>query len=145
MLLISGYFPVCLERIMTVMVLNTGFTMKFLAILGIIIFFVLFSPLVMYAQFGGGGFLPFGGRIVLVKFCTCSANFALRIGPPRGGDFIYQPGASRLYAKYRITTIGAWTLGLAGSNTPCMQVRGNHCRPDESIPSGRVIQIVGTS
>ncbi len=91
------------------------------------------------------GTIAFGGKIQYATFCTCSFNWGLRIGPPRGGNFIYQPGASQLFAFYQIFRPGPWTLGTAAGGAACMQVRGNSCSADEQVPGGPVIIMVGTS
>ena len=109
---------------------------------------LLFTPFSASAQ-GFGGFSgiggPFGGRILEVRFCTCSLGFVLKIGPPRGGDFLYQPGVSRLFAFFRILVPGMWTLGLAGPPAPCLQYRGVACITDAKTPAPPLILIVGTS
>lgn len=93
-----------------------------------------------------GGAIPFGGRIIYAVACTCSVpNWGIIVGPPAGGIFIYMPGISRLYAFYSIFRPGPWVLGTAAGGAPCMQVRGNSCVPDERVPAGPVIVIVGTS
>jgi len=106
-------------------------------------FFVPFSRVSVAAA--GGGMIPFGGKILTANFCTCSFNWGIKIGPPKGGNFIYQPGASQLFAWYKIFTPGAWALGTASGGAACMQVRGNYCAADEQVPGGPVIIMVGTS
>ncbi len=106
-------------------------------------FFVPFSSASVAAA--GVGMIPFGGRIQVANYCTCSFNWGIRIGPPRGGNFIYQPGASQLFSWYKIFTPGAWTVGIASGGAACMQVRGNYCAADEQVPGGPVIIMVGTS
>ena len=91
------------------------------------------------------GIIPFGGKILVANYCTCSANWGIMIGPPRGGNFIYQPGASQLFAWYKIFTPGAWTLGIASGGAACMQYAGTSCVPDPTVPGGPVIIMVGTS
>lgn len=106
-------------------------------------FFVPFSPASPAAA--GAGTISFGGKILVANYCTCSANWGIKIGPPKGGNFIYQPGASQLFAWYKIFTPGAWALGIASGGAACMQVRGNYCSADEQVPGGPVIIMVGTS
>ena len=106
-------------------------------------FFVPYQPESVAAA--GAGMIPFGGRIIVVNYCTCSLNLGITICPPRGGIFIYQLGVSQLFSWYKIFTTGAWTLGTASGGAACMQVRGNYCSPDERTPGGPVIIMVGTS
>lgn len=118
---------------------------KFLAVAAVLAltFFVPFSPVSVAAA--GGGMIPFGGKILIANYCTCSFNWGIKIGPPKGGDFIYQPGASQLFSWYKIFTPGVWALGTASGGAACMQVRGNYCSADEQVPGGPVIFMVGTS
>lgn len=106
-------------------------------------FFVPSSPASVAAA--GAGMIPFGGKILIANYCTCSFNWGIKIGPPKGGDFIYQSGVSQLFAWYKIFTPGAWALGTASGGAACMQVRGNYCVADEQVPGGPVIIMVGTS
>ncbi|GEM_PF-2944378 len=100
------------------------------------------------AQAAGGGTSLIGGTIEQSIICTCSANIALKIKGVTGsfgGDFIFQPGASQLFACYNIFSSGPWVLGTASGNAQCEQVRGEECEQDEQVPNGQVIQILGTS
>lgn len=92
------------------------------------------------------GTIPFGGKIIYATVCTCGGgSWGIKVGPPVGGNFIYQPGASQLFAFFSIFRPGPWVLGTAAGGAPCMQVRGNSCVPDEVVPAGPVIIMVGTS
>ncbi|MFY9462645.1 MAG: hypothetical protein WAP52_00470 [Candidatus Sungiibacteriota bacterium] len=121
---------------------NVGKFLVFAAILALT-FFVPYQPVSVAAA--GAGMIPFGGRILVVNYCTCSLNLGIKIGPPRGGIFIYQLGVSQLFTWYKIFTPGAWALGTASGGAACMQVRGTYCSPDELTPGGPVIIMVGTS
>ncbi len=84
----------------------------------------------------------FGGRILSVIPCTCSAGLLLIVGPPVGGTFIYQPGASTLYKNYAPIP-GHWALGTSiGKGVPCMVGIPPFCA---SAGSGALILKLGTS
>lgn len=134
-----------LQQMAFLRVKTTKTLVKFIGLAAVLAltFFIPFSRVSVAAA--GGGIIPFGGKIVIANFCTCSANFGIKIGPPKGGNFIYQPGASQLFAWYKIFTPGAWALGTASGGAACMQVRGNYCAADDQVPGGPVIIMVGTS
>lgn len=83
----------------------------------------------------------FGGRIKNVTLCSCSANFLLYIGPPRGGLFIYSPGISTLYLFYQFFRSGPWVLGTSAGTGVCLQP-GTPCEP---VGYGAIIRKMGTS
>lgn len=89
--------------------------------IAIIGFFALGFGLFYYAKtvYGIGAF---GGRITAIRYCICSANLEVTVGPPSGGVFIYQPGASMLYAYYQIFRPGAWVLGSYSPGGSCVQL-----------------------
>ena len=100
------------------------------------------KPELVYAQ-GSGGFLSFGGTIKSVTYCTCSNNMLLSIGPPVGGLFVYQPGASVTYAYGQVYRSGPWTLGVYNSGAgACMMYVGVGC---VRYPSIGMITMIGTS
>ncbi len=79
---------------------------------------------------------PFGGLILAITACAVpAAGLLLHIGPPRGGDFLYIPGISRLFAFFSIRP-GAWTLGLAGPDELGCFIR-------VSVRRGFILQLVG--
>ncbi len=86
--------------------------------------------------------IPFGGRILYVTYCTCSFSLMVSVGPPKGGTFIYQPGASRLYSYYRVFSSGPWVLGTATGTSQCLIYSGNSCIV---VGAGPVMRLVGTS
>lgn len=89
-----------------------------------------------------GAILPFGGQITAVRFCGCSANVRITVGPPVGGVFIYQPGATVLYEYGQILRSGPWVLGNWSPGGACLIPSGKGCA---TLPSqGTMIQ-VGTS
>lgn len=116
-------------------------------LLGALLAVSFFIPLPKSVQVTAAvGTIPFGGRIIYTTVCTCGGgSWGIKVGPPVGGDFIYQPGVSHLFAFYSIFRPGPWVLGTAAGGAPCMQVRGNSCVPDEVVPAGPVIIMVGTS
>ncbi len=78
---------------------------------------------------------PFGGQIQDIKHCAVPPGAQLlKIGPPRGGNFLYVPGASLLYL-YRVIRSGAWTLGLSGADAGCFIL--------VSVRRGFSLQLVG--
>jgi hypothetical protein len=89
---------------------------------------------------------PFGGKIVAVKYCTCSPGDTLiTVGgiPGFGGVFYYKAGASVLYPMYQVYRRGPNVLGLASYATyPCMVYIGFSCKPSGA---GMVITQIGTS
>ena len=61
---------------------------------------------------------PFGGQISLIRPCYNTAIFA-RVGPPRGGDFIWTP-STRTYSFGAPRRAGQWLLGLTGVPYHCV-------------------------
>lgn len=88
------------------------------------------------------GGLPFGGMVTSVFFCACSNNFMLTVGPPVGGVFMYQPGATLVYSFYMIPVPGVWLLGLFGPPVACLIPAGRGCMTLGAYP--RII-MTGTS
>ncbi|HEX9609125.1 MAG TPA: hypothetical protein VGA06_02870 [Candidatus Paceibacterota bacterium] len=103
------------------------------------VLFVKYAP----AQFSGFASLvpPFGGRSLAVEFCNSGA--VITVGPPVGGRFYYQPGATRVFAHYQIVRPGVWLLGTR-TNTPgvCFISLGKSLI---TLPYQGIINIVGTS
>lgn len=74
-------------------------------------------PLQSYAQ------IPFGGQIVSnLPLCpaTMPGSFMVTVGPPRGGIFMYLPGATFSYTYGPPLHPGQWLLGMAGPIVPCL-------------------------
>ena len=93
-------------------------------------------------------FTPFGGKILSVIPCTCSAGFAVVIGPPRPA-IIFVPIAflaSPLNHLWRqILTPGVWALGLYfPPPVPCLVYAGITCVPAPVQPLGTIFRS-GTS
>lgn len=102
----------------------------------IIIAFLLPFPYLARAQALPGLLNPFGGPILAITVCAVpAAGLLLSIGPPRGGDFLYIPGISRLFLFFSIRP-GAWTLGLAGPDALGCFIR-------VSVRRGFILQLVG--
>ena len=89
------------------------------------------------------GLPPFGGLSTIVFPCTCSMNFLITIGPPKGGQFIYQPGVSRINRYGMVLRPGAWQLGLYTPGGVCMIYLGKGCS-SYGKPKGTIF-MVGTS
>ncbi len=86
---------------------------------------------------------PFGGPIASVFYCLCSGNILLFIGPPIGGTYIYQPGASITFPFGQVYRPGAESLGLfAPGAGVCLVPTPFGCPP---IPSVGLITQIGTS
>lgn len=85
-----------------------------------------------------------GGPIIKITYCTCSKVFGITVGPPVGGNFIYQKGVTTVY-QLGMLIPKSWVLGLAVGKMACMQIAGTGCVPDPSIPFGALMKIVGTS
>ena len=113
-------------------------TAKFLLIILITVHVLLLTPRVGVAGVG----LPFGGRIVMMIPCLCSANFLLFIRDPRGPilPLTYQPGVTIPYANYifypPVNTKGTFIPGGI-----CL-IPGTPCTP---IPTLGTIFMMGSS
>ncbi|OGZ08518.1 MAG: hypothetical protein A3C93_04040 [Candidatus Lloydbacteria bacterium RIFCSPHIGHO2_02_FULL_54_17] len=117
-----------------------------LLIVPLIVLFVAASAFALFptsAEAQSPPYIPFGGLSLSVIWCICSFNLWIMVGPPRGGSFIYQPGATILYLFGQIFRPGVWLLGLASPTPiPCVQYVGISCAP---IAMGLPMLIVGTS
>ncbi len=83
--------------------------------------------------------VPFGGPILNVTYCTCSGNILLTVGPPMGGRYIFQPGASTLFPYGQVYRPGPWVLGTYAPGGVCTVFAGKGCAP---LPSfGTIIQV----
>lgn len=97
----------------------------------------------------GGGFLggtgpPFGGMVELVQPCTCSPGVVVLVGPPRGGPFLYVPGATQVFEYFQIPKVGVWLLGIYSPGATCLIWSGKICVPAPIQPWGTII-MTGTS
>lgn len=83
-----------------------------------------------------------GGPIIAIRVCTCTGSQLLTIGPPRSGDFLFQPGTSILF-PFRSIKVGSNVIGLSAP-TPiaCLVYVGIKC---VSQGQGKPILIIGTS
>lgn len=118
-------------------VLFLKFIKNAILLLAIILAFIPFKNALAAFNFG-----LLGGPILVIRACTCSGAQLLTIGPPRSGDFLFQPGISRLFSFYSIK-IGSLVIGLAAP-TPvaCKVYVGINC---VSQGQGKPILIMGTS
>lgn len=87
--------------------------------------------------------IPFGGPILNVFYCPCSANLAVVVGPPSPGVFMYQPGSTIVYAFYQIFRAGPWVLGNYTPGGACLMFIPYGCAPI-AYPLGTIME-VGTS
>jgi len=110
-------------------------------VVSLIISIVLFAAFYLLPVKQLNAVVPFGGKILNVKYCTCSFNLLLTVGPPVGGKYMFGPG-SKLYAYGQVYRAGPWVLGLAGAPQVCMMVGSHGCYP---AGTGLKIIQVGTS
>ncbi len=90
------------------------------------------------------GLLPFGGLVAASIPCTCSTGmFLLTIGPPRGGQFIYQTG-TQAFQNFNLPRPGVWALGLYSPVGVCLVYAGKSCVPF-GLPIGTITSVTGTS
>ena len=89
------------------------------------------------------GIFNFGGLIYATIPCTCSGNFIIIVGQPKGGVFAFQSGVTRPYA-WGAFHPGAWVLGNYVPGAVCLQWAGKKCIPNPIYPIG-TMTIVGTS
>lgn len=90
------------------------------------------------------GLLPFGGLVVASIPCTCSTGmFLLTIGPPVGGQFVYQTG-TQAFQNFNLPRAGVWALGLYSPVGVCLVYAGKSCVPF-GLPIGTITSVTGTS
>jgi hypothetical protein len=75
----------------------------------VLIFFILISTVFLFLALPVSAQNALGGRILFSLPCT-NGGFALTVGPPKGGIFLYQLGVSTLYREYQLRP-GPWALG----------------------------------
>lgn len=85
----------------------------------------------------------YGGFVTNSIFCNCSGNFLVNITPPKGGQFIYQPG-SQAYLNFNLPGPGIWALGLYSPGGICLMYSGDSCKPF-GAPIGTIRPTSGTS
>lgn len=88
-------------------------------------------------NFGGA----FGGKILSVIPCTCAFSLLLRVGPPKGGSFLYVPGVSKLHQNFSLIP-GRWILGTSFGRASCLTGFPPFCAP---FGSGAIIRKIGTN
>lgn len=62
---------------------------------------------------------PFGGPIAVIRPCYNFSAFQVIVGPPVGGSFIYQMGASFSYLNGPPFRVGQWLLGMILGTSIC--------------------------
>lgn len=90
-----------------------------------------------------GALLGFGGQIEYIRYCTCSGNELVVLGPPTPGVYSYIPYASYVYLNGPPYHPGQWTLGAYTPGGVCLQLY-EECGPDPMQPKGTIMS-VGTS
>lgn len=108
----------------------------------IVVFFLIITSFGMRVK-SGKAIVPFGGQILAVTYCPCSANVAITVGPPAGGVFTYD-GSGMVYAFYQLFRPGPWVLGSYIPGSPgCWMFVPHGCVPI-ATPIGTISE-VGTS
>lgn len=97
-------------------------------------------------------FLPFGGPILKVVRCTCSAGHVVFVGPPGSpaktkgllNRFHFVPTQTILFKFFQTTRIGAWLLGtyFPGTGNKCLIASHDDCYV---FPNDGIINLLGTS
>ncbi len=88
--------------------------------------------------------IPFGGPILSVTMCPCSANLAITVGAPNGGIFTFEPGVTMIKPFYQLFRPGPWVLGnYTPGSTGCWMFFVDGCFP-LLTPVGTINE-VGTS
>ncbi len=89
--------------------------------------------------------VPFGGLILFTKRCTCPVpGFLVVVSGPVGGNFLYVPSFTELFANYGILFLDNWVLGLhTGTPVGCGNWDEGYCA--HKIPTRGIMTIVGTS
>ncbi len=64
----------------------------------------------------------FGGQASQVIYCYNDVIWA-KVGPPRGGKYIWSPAVTRTYEYGPPSHAGQWLLGLFGSPYVCVVTR----------------------
>lgn len=125
----------------------------FLALLVLAMVFVPYSPFPLLtpnmqesviAELGemGAAFpLAFGGRVLWVEPCTCSAGAAIAVGPPRPGYFLFQPGISVLFSFYAFVPAN-YVLGTYIPGGVCLTGIPPACA---TVPTLGTVVLMGTS
>lgn len=79
-------------------------------LLSIVVFFVLIAVSFGMNVKSSKALLGFGGEIVNVIPCIDEASYAIVIGTPKPGVYIWTP-ATIMYQYYNLWTPGPWVLG----------------------------------
>ena len=111
-------------------------------IIAIVFVLIIAAPLFFFKANRSMAVLPFGGLILYTTFCTCSFNTLLTVGPPVGGNYIFQPGASIPFPYGQVYRAGPWILGDWSPGGVCTIYVGKACVP---LPSLGTIISAGTS
>lgn len=111
-------------------------------ILIILIIITLAAPAVSQAQVPGLQNL-IGGKIQRVEMCCNGVK--IKVGEPRGGEFLFIPGLSKLYAYYNIFTTGVWVLGTASGVATCQQLFSFPPCVWPEVVKGGIIRMIGSS
>lgn len=107
-----------------------------------IVLTLLLAPAISLAQVPGLQNL-IGGRVQMVEMCCNGVK--IKVGDPKGGEFLFMPGLSKLYAYYNIFTPGVWVLGTATGIATCQQLLSFPPCVRPEILRGGIINMIGSS
>ncbi len=63
----------------------------------------------------------FGGQITKIIGCINFGVIYARLGPPRGGPYIWSPTITKTYSFGPPSHVGQWLLGNAGPSYYCIE------------------------
>lgn len=89
------------------------------AVIGIIVAFVMATSFSFLATARLAHAFPWGGQFQTVIPCFNAVIWTL-VGPPRGGAYIWVPGATRTYDNGPPSHPGQWGIGLAAPPYFCI-------------------------
>lgn len=117
------------------------FRFKLVFLTSIAISIILFGAFGFYGKANGLLSLPFGGNIIAIDECSCSAAILLYVETPEGVvlPFMFRPKTSILYDAGQVRP----GITVLGTYVPGPQCRtGRFCIP---LPTTGLIESVGTS
>lgn len=123
---------------------------KIFGVIALVVIFVLGNITAYYTDVKiatAGPGQPFGGRITMVRPCTCSVGWAvyftdLTVPSPIALPLIYNPGTTVTYREFHQTMPGAWILGTWTPGGACLVWAGKFCF---IIPTAGTMYMVGSS
>lgn len=118
--------------------------------LSIIAFFVLVTVAFSIRVNSTDAILGFGGEILSAVPCTCSGNYAIVVGTPTPGIYIYEPSiagaiGTKLDEYFMLWEPGPWVLGTYTLGGVCTITAVPACVPFGNPVTNRTMIEVGTS